>query len=76
MVRACDGRGLERGDTYILRTQGNAGHQISDIADPARPRLVSRVPAGHTRKNWWECDAGIAFLVSGPATSRPGAPAA
>lgn len=68
MVRACDGRGLKRGDpgaTYMLRTQGNAGHQVFDTTDPAKPRLVSRIPAGHTHKNWWECDTGIAFLVSG-----------
>ena len=68
MVRVCPGRGLRRGDPgafYMLRTQGNAGHQVFDVTDPARPRLVSRVPAGHTHKNWWECDTGIAYLVSG-----------
>jgi len=68
MVRACAGSGLRGGDRnahYLLRTQGNAGHQIFDVTDPARPRLLSRIPAGHTHKNWWECDTGIAFLVSG-----------
>ncbi len=68
MVRVCDGRGLRHGApgaTYMLRTQGNAGHQVFDVTDPARPRLVSRIPAGHTHKNWWECDTGIAYLVSG-----------
>ena len=68
MVRVCDGGGLKGaapGATYMLRTQGNAGHQIFDVTDPAKPRLVSRIPAGHTHKNWWECDTGIAYLVSG-----------
>lgn len=68
MVRVCDGSGLKRtepGATYMLRTQGNTGHQVFDVSDPARPRLVSRIPAGHTHKNWWECDTGFAFIVSG-----------
>ncbi len=68
MVRVCDGRGLRRADPasfYMLRTQGNTGHQIFNVTDPAKPRLVSRIPAGHTHKNWWECDTGMAFLVSG-----------
>ena len=49
----------------MLRTQGNAGHQVFDVSDPAKPRLLARIPAGHTHKNWWECDTGIAYLVSG-----------
>jgi hypothetical protein len=68
MVRVCDGRGLKNADPaafYMLRTQGNAGHQIFDVSDPARPKLLARIPAGHTHKNWWECDTGIATLVSG-----------
>lgn len=68
MVRVCPGTGLRaanRDGFYMLRTQGNAGHQIFDVTDPARPRLLARIPAGHTHKNWWECDTGIATLVSG-----------
>lgn len=69
MVRVCDNRGL-RGAANpagftMLRTQGNAGHQLFDVTDPAAPRLLARIPAGHTHKNWWECDTGIAYLVSG-----------
>jgi hypothetical protein len=69
MVRVCDNRGL-RGAANpagftLLRTQGNAGHQLFDVTDPAKPRLIARIPAGHTHKNWWECDTGIAYLVSG-----------
>ena len=41
------------------------GTRSSTSSDPARPELLARIPAGHTHKNWWECDTGIAYLVSG-----------
>ena len=70
MVRVCDGAALPRADrkrTYLLRTFGNSAHQVWDVTDPARPALVSTVAGGlhGTHKSWWECDSGIAFLVSG-----------
>ena len=70
MVRACAGESLPRGDkskTYILRTFGNAGHEIWDLTNPAKPALLTTVVKGlkGTHKNWWECDSGIAYLVSG-----------
>jgi hypothetical protein len=69
MVRVCDGRTLPKGDpakTYMLRTFGNRAHEIWDVSDPARPTRLVSIPAGKgTHKNWWECDTGIAFLVSG-----------
>ncbi|MBK1662266.1 LVIVD repeat-containing protein [Paracraurococcus ruber] len=68
MVRVCPGTALRAGRRdafYLLRTQGNAGHQVFDVTDPAKPALLARIPAGHTHKNWWECDTGIAYLVSG-----------
>jgi len=68
MARVCPGDGLnppQPGRFFLLRTQGNAGHQLFDVTDPAKPRLLSRIPAGHTHKNWWECETGIAYLVSG-----------
>ena len=70
MVRLCNGRDLPRGDpakTYLLRTYGNSAHQIWDVSAPERPALVVTVVAGlkDTHKSWWECDTGIAFLVSG-----------
>ncbi|KRR17944.1 LVIVD repeat-containing protein [Bradyrhizobium retamae] len=69
MVRICDGKALPKGDrnaVYMLRTFGGAAHEIWNVADPANPVLVTRI-AGlkDTHKNWWECDTGIAFLVSG-----------
>jgi len=70
MVRVCDGRELPRADkskVYLLRTFGHSAHEIWDVTDPAKPsRLTSIVGGLHmTHKNWWECDTGIAYLVSG-----------
>ena len=69
MVRVCEGRTLPKGDpakTYLLRTLGNLSHEIWDVSVPEQPRFVTTVVKGldHTHKNWWECDAGIAYLVS------------
>ena len=69
MVRVCGGRDLPKGDPakfYLLRTFGNSAHEIWDVTDPAKPVIVSRIgPLKGTHKNWWECDTGIAYLVSG-----------
>jgi len=70
MVRVCNGSELPRADkgkVYLLRPFGNSAQEVWDVTDPVRPRLVSRVAVGlhGTHKNWWECDSGIAYLVSG-----------
>ena len=70
MVRVCDGSALPRADkdkVYLLRTLGNAAHEVWNVADPGKPVPVSTVARGlhGTHKNWWECDSGIAYLVSG-----------
>jgi len=69
MVRVCSGRELPHADRdkfYLLRTFGNAAHEVYDVTDPAHPLPVARIgPVKGTHKNWWECDTGIAFLVSG-----------
>src|SRR5215472_19071508 len=70
MVRVCDGRILPKGDpskVYLLRPFGNQAHEIWDTTDPAHPKLVTRVVEGlkGTHKSFWECDTGIAYLVSG-----------
>ncbi|MBV8091406.1 MAG: hypothetical protein JO139_17890, partial [Alphaproteobacteria bacterium] len=70
MVRVCDGKTLPKGDpkaVYLLRPFGNAAHEIWNTADPSHPQLVTRVVEGlkGTHKSWWECDTGIAYLVSG-----------
>jgi len=69
MVRVCDGKSLPHGDkgaVYMLRTFGSEAHEIWNVADPANPVLVTRLGGlKDTHKSWWECDTGIAFLVSG-----------
>jgi len=69
MVRVCDGSALPKGDknaVYMLRTFGSEAHEIWNVADPANPKLITRLGGlKDTHKNWWECDTGIAFLVSG-----------
>jgi hypothetical protein len=70
MVRACNGSDLPKADkskVYLLRTYGNAAHEIWDVSDPAKPGLLTTIVKGlkGTHKNWWECDTGIAYLVSG-----------
>ena len=70
MVRVCDGAALPRADksrVYLLRTYGEAAHEIWDVTDPVKPVLQTTVVKGlhGTHKNWWECDTGIAYLVSG-----------
>ena len=69
MVRVCDGRSLPKGDpskTYMLRVFGGKAHEIWDVSDPTNPSIITRLESGRdTHKNWWECDTGIAYLVSG-----------
>jgi hypothetical protein len=69
MVRACEGKDLPNGTpgkTYLLRPNGNLAHEIWDVTDPRNPTFVVTVVTGlnGTHKNWWECDTGIAYLVS------------
>jgi hypothetical protein len=70
MAQVCSGLELPRGEDgkfYLLRSLGNIGHEIWDVTDPAAPShltvVVSELTGTH--KNWWECDTGIAYLVSG-----------
>ena len=51
----------------MLRAFGNSGHEIWDVTTPEKPTLVTTVVSGllGTHKSWWECDTGIAYLVSG-----------
>ena len=70
MVRVCDGAQLPRADkgkAYLLRPFGNSAHEIWDVTDPAKPSLLTTIEKGlkGTHKSWWECDTGIAYLVSG-----------
>ncbi len=69
MVRICSGNGLSKGDPdrfYMLRVFGNSAHEVWDVTDPVTPKLLSRITGiKGTHKNFWECDTGIAYLVSG-----------
>ncbi len=69
MVRVCDGAQLPKGDrsaVYMLRTFGSEAHEIWNVADPENPVLLTRIAGlNDTHKSWWECDTGIAYLVSG-----------
>jgi hypothetical protein len=53
--------------TYLLRVFGGKSHQIYDVTDPAKPVLIWQREGElkDTHKSWWECDTGIAYLVSG-----------
>jgi hypothetical protein len=70
MVRVCDGKTLPKADpskTYMLRVFGGRAHEMWDVTDPAKPTLMTTIVQGlkDTHKSWWECDTGIAYLVSG-----------
>ena len=70
MVRICSGAELPKADKskfYMLRVFGNQAHEIWDVTEPAKPALLTTVVRGlkGTHKNYWECDTGIAYLVSG-----------
>jgi len=75
MVRICEGRNLSKADPnrfYMLRVFGGKAHEIWDVTDPANPSLLARLEGlRDTHKSWWECDTGIAFLVSGAPGWRP-----
>jgi hypothetical protein len=70
MARICSGNDLpraQRNKFYLLRSYGNTAHEIWDVTDPAKPSRVTVIVKGleDTHKSWWECDTGIAYLVSG-----------
>ncbi len=70
MIRICAGETLPKADKskfYMLRVFGNQAHEIWDVTKPETPSLLTTVVKGlkGTHKNFWECDTGIAYLVSG-----------
>ncbi len=71
MVRVCAGKTLPKADKskfYLLRSFGTTAHEVWDVTVPEKPVIVSTPVRGlrDTHKNFWECDTGIAYLVSGP----------
>jgi len=69
MARVCAGSSLPRGlagHHYLLRTYGNEAHEVWDVTVPDMPRRIARIAGiDGTHKNFWECDSGVAYLVSG-----------
>ena len=67
-VRVCDARTWGKGDpnaVYMLRAFGKQGHEVWNVTDPAKPELVwRRMGLKDTHKSFWECETGIAYLVS------------
>ena len=75
MTRVCSGSTLPRADkskVYLLRSYGNSGHEIWDVTDPAKPSRLLVLVEGlrNTHKSFWECDTGIAYVISGPKEWR------
>lgn len=72
MARVCEAQG--GGRTYLLRSVGTSAHEVWDVSSPERPVRASVVSRGlaDTHKSWWECDTGIAYLVSGVPGWRTG----
>jgi hypothetical protein len=69
MMQVCNGDELPDADatkSYLLRTNGDDGHEIWDVTDPAKPTLLTTIIEGleGTHKNWWDCESGIAYLVA------------
>lgn len=70
MLRLCDGATLPKGDrskVYMLRSFGNSAHEMWDVTNPEKPAIITVIVRNlrDTHKSWWECDTGIAYLVSG-----------
>jgi hypothetical protein len=70
MVRLCNGSQLpnaDRSKVYMLRSFGNSAHEMWDVTSPEKPVMLNIIIKGlrDTHKSWWECDTGIAYLVSG-----------
>jgi hypothetical protein len=70
MAQTCTGDELpgegDDGTVYLLRTNGDDGHEVWDVTNPSAPELVVVLTTGleGTHKNWWECETGIAYLVA------------
>ena len=71
MVRVCDGKtpaeGRSATRSICCARSAAQGHEIWNVADPSKPeaRLQAERNLKDTHKSWWECDTGIAYLVSG-----------
>jgi hypothetical protein len=68
MARVCTGLPhSDKNKFYLLRSFGGSSHEIWDVTNPSKPERITVIGGDlrDTHKNWWECDTGIAYLVSG-----------
>jgi len=68
MARVCTGLPhADKSKFFLLRSYGNSAHEIWDVTDPSNPTRITVIGGNlrDTHKSWWECDTGIAYLVSG-----------
>jgi hypothetical protein len=75
MTRVCNGSDLPNAPddkVYLLRSFGNSGHEIWEVTDPSKPVKVLTLLEGlrNTHKSEWNCETGIAYVVSGPKDWR------
>lgn len=76
----CDGADLPRGKkgkVYVLRTVGDFAHEIVDVTNPTKWRVVTQVvrsepsdldKAYHTHNSAWDCSSGLAIMVVSKAS--------
>ena len=68
MARVCTGLPhADKNKYFLLRSYGNSAHELYDVTDPSKPSRLAVIGGNYrdTHKSWWECDTGIAYLVSG-----------
>ena len=71
MTRVCDGSELPRARQEQSVSAARARHRrrtkCGTLSDPAKPSRLTVIESGlnDTHKSLWECDSGIAYLVSG-----------
>ncbi len=74
MTRVCTGLPhADKSKFFLLRSYGNSAHEIYDVTNPSTPTRIAAIGGDlrDTHKSWWECDTGIAYLVSGvPGLAR------
>lgn len=51
---------------YLVRHDGNINQEVWDVSNPAAPFRITVIQSGlnATHHDWWECDTGIAYLIS------------
>jgi hypothetical protein len=55
---------------YMIRHDGPINQEVWDVTDPTAPSRIAVIQTGldATHHDWWECDTGIAYLISGSAS--------